>query len=251
MKQLTCAALQAGPHNTVYHTGPALDHGPLPAVFYFTLSGPDSLTVDPYNQLVQFLSDRWIRFFSLTLPAHEEGLSPLDALTVWADDLAKGIDVFNPFFDKVQEAVSFAVQQKLVDPTKLAIAGLSRGAWIASHVAAREPLFRHILQFAPLVRLEKAKEFHAMQNHPAVRALDLWPLAPQLADRNIRFYIGNKDTRVHTPECFDFAMHLVNASPLRSPSIELIMNRSIGQYGHGTAPETFQQGAAWLGNLLQ
>ncbi len=251
MKILTCSALQAAPNVTLYHTGPALDHGPLPAVFYFTLAGPDSLTVDPYNQPVQFLSDQWIRFFSLTLPAHENGLSPHNALSVWAEDMAKGIDIFNDFLDAAELAVEFTIRQKLVDPNKLAVAGLSRGAFFASHLAAREKRFRFILQFAPLTKLEKTKEFQSMKHHPIVQSLDLFTLAPQIADRHIRFYIGNRDTRVDTKSCLDFAMHLVESCKSRSPSITLIMSPSIGQYGHGTSPEIFRQGATWLADCLK
>jgi esterase FrsA len=250
MKKLLCSALQAAPNITVYHTGPSLDHGPLPAIFYFTLAGPDSLTVDPYNQPVQFLSDRWIRFFSLTLPAHENGLSPHNALNVWAEDIAKGIDILGQFLDAAELAIDFTIRQKLVDPQKLGLAGLSRGAFIASHLAAREKRFHNILQFAPLTRLEKTKEFQTMQSHPIVRSLDLFALAPSIADRNIRFYIGNRDTRVDTRSCFEFAMQLVDKATVKSPFIELIISPSIGQHGHGTSPEIFRQGANWLADCL-
>jgi esterase FrsA len=200
---------------------------------------------------VQFLSDRWIRFFSMTLPAHENGLSPHDALQTWAEDMAKGIDVFGEFLDAAQKAVEFAIHQKLVDPTKLAVAGLSRGAFFASHLAAREKRFRHILQFAPITRLEKTKEFHSLKENALLRSHDLFALAPQIADRNIRFYIGNRDTRVDTRSCFEFAMHLVENASTKSPSIGLIISPSIGQHGHGTSPEIFRDGANWLADCLK
>jgi len=249
--KLLCTALQATPTITVYHTGPALDHGPLPSVFYFSLSGPDSLTLDPYNQPVQFLSDRWIRFFSMTLPAHENGLSPHKALHVWAEDIQKGRDIFCEFLETATQAVDFTIRQKLVDPTKLAMAGLSRGAFFALHLAARESRFRHILLFAPLTRLEKTKEFAGMQSHPILCSVDLLSIAPSICDRHIRFYIGNNDTRVDTRSCFEFVMHLVENSTLRSPLIDLIITPSIGQHGHGTSPEIFRQGANWLAECLK
>jgi len=250
MKKLTCTALEITPSVTVYHTGPALEQGQLPSIFYFALSGPDSLTLDPYNQPVQFLQDHQIRFFSLTLPAHEEGLSPHNALTVWTDEMVKGVDLLHPFFDAVESAVEYVVQQKLADPHKLGVAGLSRGGFVASHVAARDKRFRHILQFAPVTRLEKAKEFHALQNHPILHSLDLFKLAPRIADRNIRLYIGNRDTRVDTRSCFEFAMHLVDHAHTKFPPISLFINSSIGQYGHGTPPEIFREGANWLADCL-
>lgn len=248
--KLTCTALEIPSAVTVYHTGPALEKGPLPSIFYFALSGPDSLTLDPYNQPVQFLQGQEIRFFSLTLPAHEEGLSPHNAISVWAEEMAKGVDLLHPFFDAVQKAVDYTVQQKLADPHKLGVMGLSRGGFIASHVAARDKRFQHMVQFAPVTRLEKAKEFHAMQGNSILHSLDLFTLAPEIADRNIRLYIGNKDTRVDTRSCFEFMEHLTQHAPTKFPPISLFINPSIGQYGHGTSPEIFREGAHWLADAI-
>ncbi|MDE3045207.1 MAG: prolyl oligopeptidase family serine peptidase [Verrucomicrobiota bacterium] len=247
---LLCNELHVSPDLALYHTGPALDHGPLPSIFYFSLSGPDSLTLDPFNQPVQFLADRWIRFFSLTLPAHESGLPPKKAISVWAEEMSKGIDRLSEFFDQALTAVDYAIRSKLVDPAKLGLAGLSRGGFIASHLAAREERFRAILQFAPITNLGWTQEFQPLQGHPLLQALDLFPLAPKIANRPIRLYMGNKDTLVGTRNCVDFALHLAEQSTHRSPPIELILTPSIGHMGHGTAPETFRQGAEWLANLL-
>lgn len=250
MTRIQCTELDSGFSVPLYHVGPPLDRGPLPSIFYFSLSGHDSLTKDPFNQPVQFLSDRWIRFFSLTLPAHENGLDPHKAIQVWAEDISKGIDCLNTFFDQALSAIEFSVRQKLADPQKLALAGLSRGGFIASHIAARDERFRYILQFAPLTDLSKTKEFASLTEHPIVQSLALNKLAPQIADRHIRLYIGNKDTRVGTGACFDFASQLTAASTLRSPHIEFIMSSSIGLMGHGTSPEIFRQGALWLASCL-
>jgi esterase FrsA len=234
----------------LFHVGPSLDLGPLPSIFYFALSGPDSLCLDPFNQPVQFLEGKWIRIFSMTLPAHEEGLSPHNALSLWAEEIDKGRDPLGLFFEQALKAVEYTVRHQFADPRKLGIAGLSRGGLIASHLAARDERFKAILQFAPLTRISKGKDFDRVKDHPIVESLDVLPLAKQLADRHIRFYIGNKDTRTHTKSCFEFAMELVEHSTLRTPQIEFIMTPSIGQMGHGTSPETFRQGAEWLAQCL-
>jgi esterase FrsA len=164
--------------------------------------------------------------------------------------MAKGVDPLQPFFDAVERAVEYVVQQKLADPHKLGVMGLSRGGFIASHVAARDKRFRHILQFAPVTRLEKAKEFHALQGNPILQTLDLFSLAPRIADRNIRLYIGNNDTRVDTRSCFEFMMQLIQHAPTKFPPISLFINPSIGQYGHGTPSAIFREGANWLADCL-
>ncbi|HSX10327.1 MAG TPA: prolyl oligopeptidase family serine peptidase [Chlamydiales bacterium] len=243
----TCSALTVAPDVTLYHTGPALDHGPLPSLFYFAISGPDSLTLDPFNQPVQFLGGKMVRIFSMTLPGHEANLPASGAMSIWAEEQGKGID---PFLDSVQLAVDFAIREKFADPSKLGAAGLSRGAFIAAHLAARDERFRFLLGFAPLTRLSKLKEFAHLTENPFVNNLDLIHLAKALGDRHVRLYIGNHDTRVGTRECFDFAMALVDHKSARTSQVELIIGPSIGHMGHGTSPEVFQQGAHWLENCL-
>ncbi len=242
MKNL-CNALAVTPSLTLYHTGPALDHGPLPSLFYFALSGPDTLCLDPFNQPVQFLHGKMIRIFSLTLPGHENNLPATQAMSLWAEDFQKGQDFLSPFFDAIQQAIDFAVKERFADPNKLSAAGLSRGAFVAAHVAARDPRFRHLLGFAPLTRLSKIREF-AHFDSPLANSFDLTELAPLLADRHVRLYIGNHDTRVGTRDCFDFAMSLVDHK--KKAHVELNIYPSIGQMGHGTPPEIFKQGALWI-----
>jgi len=233
--------IRVSPDISLYHAGPPLDLGPLPSLFYFALSGPDTLTLDPFNQPVHFLRGQMIRIFSLTLPAHEESLPAAHAMQAWADTFARGHDPLAPFLDQCQTALDFALTNGFADPTKLSTAGLSRGGLIAFHLAARDPRFRKILAYAPVTKLGALKEFAGKPN-----PYDALHLAPKLADRHIRFYIGNRDIRVSTQNCFDFAIALVQACKHSSPPIELILFPSIGRDGHGTSPETFQSGVQWI-----
>jgi len=248
-----CIELSVAPDLFLYHAGPSLDLGPLPAVFYLALSGPDSLCTDPYNQPIQFLSGKMIRCFSLTLPAHEAKLSPLDALKTWAEDFSRGIDPLKPCIDQIEATLDFAIHHRFVDPHHVAIAGLSRGGLIAAFAMEKEPRFRYHLSFAPLTKLGCAKEFHHLKDSPLVQSYSALKTAPLIADRRHRLYVGNRDQRVSTKSCFDFAMALVeeaHKAGVRTPPVELIITPSIGRDGHGTPPEVFRQGADWLAECL-
>lgn len=249
-----CSALSIAPDLELYHSGPHLDSGEMPALFYFALSGTDSLCTDPYNQPVQFLRGRQIRIFSLTLPAHENKLSPDDALRIWAEEMANGQDPLARFLDNAQMAVEYAIRHKLADPSRIAAAGLSRGGLFASLLAARMPEIKTVLGFAPLVRLNFAKEFHPLAHHPIVASHDVSREAHRLASKRLRYYIGNCDTRVSTRACFECIEEIVEAAnekQIRSPQIELILTPSIGRMGHGTSPEVFNQGARWIADTLK
>lgn len=247
MTKVHCSALSLSPGLELYHVGPSLDLGPLPALFYFSLSGPDSLCLDPYNQPVRFLFEKQIRIFSLTLPAHENGLSPLNALGVWAEEMARGVDPLADFLDQAEEAIAFVFQQGLVEEGKLAVAGLSRGGLLAAFLAAREKRIRKVLGFAPVTQLGLAQEFSNLQENQIVQFYDVKNLAEELSDRKIRIYIGNRDLRVSTRSCFECVEKLVEAAHIRrNTQIELIVTPSIGQMGHGTSMEIFKQGAEWI-----
>jgi hypothetical protein len=244
-----CSSISIVPGLDLFHIGPSLDSGKKSALFYFSLSGPDSLSLSPYNQIVQFLSDRPIRVFSLSLPAHENGLPPDKALDIWADEMNRGLDPFASFLDQAQLAIEFVIRNQLAFPDKIAVAGLSRGALFASLLAAREERIKTVLGFAPLTRLKTPKEFHAIQHLPIVESYDLGLYARSLASKRLRFYIGNRDTRVSTRACFECIEEIVEAASelsIRPAPIELILTPSIGKMGHGTAPEIFRQGADWI-----
>ena len=251
MKKIKCSSIAITPGFDLFHVGPSLDLGPLPALFYFSLSGPDSLTLSPYNQIVQFLTDWRIRIFSLTLPAHEDGLPPDKALQVWAEDIQKGDDPIDGFLLMAQRAIEFALRREFILADHIAAAGLSRGALFAVLLAAREERIRTVLGFAPLTRLKCAKEFQKVQHLPLVEQYDIGLYASSLCSKRIRFYIGNRDQRVSTRACFECVEQIVEASHeqhIRSAQIEMIVSPSTGQMGHGTPSEIFKKGADWIIN---
>lgn len=217
----------------LYYTGPSLADGPLPTLFYFALSGEDSLGTDPYNQPVQFLQGTPLRIFSLTLPLHDGTFSYQEAIEAWTEDLLLS------FFDEAEDAIRYTERQGWIQKGKLALAGLSRGGLIASHLTARLPEVSYLLGFAPVTRPRTLPK------------LDLLLIADKLCDRHVRFYIGNRDERVSTRNTTEVVLRLAELSSHRSPQIELILTPSIGQMGHGTSFETFSKGAEWIATILR
>lgn len=239
---------------SVSYVGPDLNEGPLPAVFYFSLSAEDSLGLDPFNQPVSFLSAYPLRVFSMNIPGHGPNLPPTKALEVWAGEISSGRDVIGEFTDQISDAVDELHRQRIIFPNQVGAAGLSRGGFIALHAAAKIPDFQFILGFAPLTQLSYAKEFHAIPEHPLVKGLNLELIIPQLIGKKIRFYIGNRDHLVGTALCFNFAQALTEVSfehKIRSPQVEMIISPSIGHKGHGTSTQIFHQGAKWMLDQLE
>jgi esterase FrsA len=233
----------------LHYTGPSLSEGKLPAIFYFALSGEASLCKDPYNQPVAMLAEEPLRIFSLTLPYHEDENGFVQAIGNWASAISDNRNIIQEFTESVCRSIDYLVDNGWVDEQHIAAAGLSRGGFMAAHAAAMDARIHTILGYAPLTRLTYAKEFHALQQNPLARSLDLENIVDKLVTRHIRFYIGNHDTRVGTDRCFHFVNAMVDASikhGLRTVPVELIITSSHGQYGHGTLPHIFRDGVTWL-----
>lgn len=236
-----------------FYLGPDLSEGPLPTLFYFALSAEESLSIDPYNQPAAFLKNYPIRVFSLDLPGHGPKLPAIEGMSRWAEKITSDHNFVAEFVHQVKEIVDALHLEHLLIPGKCAVAGLSRGAFMATHAAAEIAEMTTILGFAPLTQLTFAKEFQELSSHPLALSLNISQLLPSLIGKTLRFYIGNRDIRVGTARCFQCIEALTELSfesKIRSPQVELLIKPSIGQYGHGTSKDVFQEGAAWVWNQV-
>lgn len=237
----------------IFHLGPPLEKGPLPSVFYFALAGDESLALDPFNQPAILLAEEKIRVFSFTLPFHGPHFDKRHAMMSWAQQIGADCDIIDNFVKECLECINFLIEQDYVDASHMASAGLSRGGFIATHLAAQDLRIKTVLGYAPLTNLTALEEFKECENHPLVKKLSLIQLVDKLMHKKIRFYIGNRDTRVSTDECFAFIRAAAEYSYRQShrpPPIELIVSASIGHKGHGTSPHIFKEGIEWLKKAL-
>ncbi len=189
----------------------------------------------------------------MNLPAHGPNLNPFEAIEVWANAFREGNDILSPFIDQVIFAINGLIDKGLIVTEKLGLMGLSRGALIAGLVAAKFPMVRGILGFAPLTQLTATKEFKEISDQAKFEPYNLENHIGALCENKIRFYIGNRDMRVGTDRSFRLVQSLAEQAyqnGVRSPPVELIISPSIGHLGHGTSKEIFHDGATWLGKLL-
>lgn len=229
------------------YVGPSLENGPLPAIFYLALSAHDSLHLDPFNQPVAHWKKHPVRIFSIDLLAHGPGEDKIKAMEAWAEGLKSNLNYFEAFFLRFG-----AVLQQLsgvIDPHRIAVAGLSRGGFMAAHLAARFPSIQTVLGFAPATKLMELKGFPVEANR-----YDLIHLIPLLTKVRLKFFIGNRDILVDTTSAYEFCHKLAGhkfEQGERSPQVEFSMFPSIGHKGHGTPPEIFKEGAHWVLNSIQ
>jgi len=250
---MTCDCLQTPSGISIYHAGPPLSQGKLPAFFYFSISGEESLTLPPYNTPVELLKMTSLRVFSLTLPFHGEGYDKFHAMKEWLKAFNSQDNFLGPFLEAANEALEWLVETEIVDENAIAVGGLSRGGFIATHFAASNSRIKTVLGFAPLTRLQELQGFASFQKEtlePLVEPSNLVAIIPSLLHvQNFRFYMGNHDTCVGTDACYDFIRKYVLKAyeeRARHCKIELYITPSIGRDGHGTSLSTFQEGSLWI-----
>lgn len=242
-----------------FYVGPSLKEK-VPTVFYFAISGKDSLSLAPFNNFVSSLDTNKVRVISLSLPFHgdvgearsEKWIAPEKALSAWATSFEHGDDIIARFIKEVTAVIHELISSGSIDPDTLAVAGLSRGAFIASWLASTLPFIKTILGFAPLVDLSLVKEFQNASSE-LITPYNLKKCTELLYNRAIRFYIGNHDERVGTHQSFDFIYACAKKAShhrIRSAPIELIIYPSIGHKGHGTPETVFAAGAKWIENTI-
>lgn len=238
--------------SSIFYQGPDLQLGPMPAVIFFALSAQMSLFENPFNQPVVHLSQQGFRVFSWDLPFHGPGLDPHEAMHHWAHEFVYRPTFISDFIELCKQNIDFLIEEGFVDANRLGVAGLSRGGFIAAHLAARDPRLKAVLGFAPLTQPKPLEELKSFPAH-SFDHISLTSVADNLIHIPLRFYIGNHDMRVGTDTCFHFIQHLTEVAftkGIRSPTVELMIYPSVGHKGHGTPPHIFHDGANWIKQLI-
>lgn len=237
----------------LFYVGPDLSEGTLPAVLYLALSAEESLLEDPFNQPVLKLLDSPVRVFSVDLPFHGKNLDSKKSLEHWAHAFAQGEDIIAHFLLQLEETLSHLFSSNVIKNNNLAVMGLSRGGFLANHLAAKMTEISTILTFAPLTKISEGKDFEFLSLNPTLQSLNLHNLNDHLYSKKQRIYMGNRDTRVGTDICYHWVRSLIETAHekhIRSIPIEMIIKPSIGHQGHGTSKESFEEGATWLINQI-
>lgn len=219
----------------------------MPTVFYLALSAEDSLHLEPFNQPVDHWKKLPLRIFSLNLPAHGPREDKMEAMAAWSEGIKHNPEgYFEPFFFRFGEVLKELTSS--IEGGRLVVAGLSRGGFISTHLAARFPQIKAVLGFAPAASLLELGGFPEDAGQ-----YDLTHLIPRLTKIKLKFFIGNRDVKVGTRSVYEFCQRLADfkyENGERSPQVEFFMYPCIGHKGHGTPPEIFSEGAAWAAKFL-
>ena len=227
---------------------------PAPTLFVFVTNIEDSLTVQTCNEVRK----RGYLCVSLDLPFHQGPGSPAlppnspEGLSGWAVAIRNGEAMVPEFVSKVSQVLGYLIREGYTDPQKAAVAGISRGAFVAMHVAAADPRFQYAVGFAPVTDLTELGEFAELKDNQLARSLSLAGIADKLAGRPLWVSIGNNDARVGTDKAIEFTRKVVAASvagktlpPTEVVDVELHVMPWPG-HGGDLLRRAYDAGAAWL-----
>jgi hypothetical protein len=234
------------------YRGPGPEAGPVPTVFGFALSGTMTLSGGAIAQPAELLAAQGVRVCSLDLPHHARGVDPHEALSAWARNLAMGIHPFESWGDLVGVCLEELAEEGMLG--SLLFYGISRGAlaaaWAASHVELPTGVqIAGLCAWAPLVRLARSEPFQSIAQQPNVQELDCCRWVERMVDIPLKVWIGNLDHRVGVSPAFEWVEQLAQAQAASGHRVcrsELVIRPSVGHQGHGTPPESFEEGVRWL-----
>jgi dienelactone hydrolase len=220
---------------------------PAPTLLLFSATVEESLTTEPYCRVGRLLHAQGWNVVSLDLPCHgaDQRAGEPTELAGWAARIAKGEDVVAPFQKQVNDVVEHLVANGVADPARIAVAGTSRGGFLAFQAAAGNPRIRAVAAFAPVTDLIALREFAGQDKNSLVQRLALMNAAEKLAGRAAWITIGDHDDRVGTDKAVAFAEALKRAAEKKKLAVHVDLH-VVPVPGHAAQPEWHDQAAQWL-----
>jgi len=217
--------------------------GPQPTVVTLAGSVEDSLD-GTYAVIADRLArDAGALSVSIDLPAH--GTDGTGTLNEWADRIRTGDDLIGEFIIQLRLYLAYLIEHHYTDPNRIALVGVSRGAFLALHAAA-QGVGTQAVAVMPVVTLASLMEFADLQNDSYVERSHLSHAVWGLYRHPIYVVAGVTDPRVNTGETINFWRNMTVVGP--SPNMTLLLAPS--SVGHMLdEPQTrYAETATWIAN---
>jgi len=230
---------------------------PSPLLIMFGGAMQKALEDEDSNTLGWILTKHGFLTICLDMPSHgaEDRPGQPARLAAWRNRLESGENFLPPFLSKVRSVLDFLIEQGYADPKRVGVYGSSRAGFMALHFAAQEPRVRYAVALCPVTNLAALQEFNGLENNALIRSLDVMLLAERLANRGLWMTIGHNDRRVDTQHAIEFALKVMELSPLHhkpmmhfwsGEDMKLTVTPSEGASGHSTYNKAHEEAAAWV-----
>lgn len=213
-----------------------------PTVVVLALDAARSLQPPMVDAVAPLLSGGWLAV-SLDLPAHGADVRPGEdpdlPLLAWRTRLTAGDPLVSAFVERFAAVLNGLIASDMSDPRAICLLGISRGGFLAFHVAAHESRVRGVAAIVPVTDLRALWEFNGLWSDPVVVGLRVQSLAPALRGRPVFITAAAVDPRAHTP----WTLELADA--LRSAGSDLEITIQPGAE-HAITPGMAAAATLWL-----
>lgn len=180
---------------------------------------------------------------SLDLPSHGSQIDKNSGVGLegWAQRIANGDDIVQENNQRVKSVLDYLIERGLIDKSRIAVSGTSRGGYLALHYAVYDQRVVSVVAYAPVTSLSVLKEFGNLSNEHIPSNMDLNKKVYELSKVDIWAAIGEDDQRVGTnaaAKLFDSIKQLNSGK-----DISLHILPSIG---HTTPPNALELSYDWV-----
>ncbi len=225
---------------------------PAPTLFIFGSTIEESLGDAYCRQCGNQLAEQGYVCVSLDLPCHgkDEREGEPAGLSGWSHRAVKGEDFMAPMVARAKKVLDHLIAEGYTDPAKVAACGVSRGGFVAGHIAAADERVKCVAAFAPVTDLTALSEFHGTGENPLVRSLSFLQKADELAGRAVWLVIGDQDARVSTDRTIELARRITAASLAAKKESRVELHVMPDARGHAIPDSSAARASDWIAAQL-
>ena len=216
-------------------------------VLTFAMDRATSLSARPYCFAAEYFLEQGHRAASFDLPAHGDRIDARgSAIEGMRNRFVAGDYPFAGFVEDGKAVIDECIKRGLAKPGRIAVAGTSRGGYMALRLLAGDRRVAAGAGFAPVTDWRELREFAADKDRADVAALQLANFIPGMLGKQVYVAIGKTDTRVGTRRCQEFVDALTKASSDAGGKAASVEFHLTDDGGHSCGEEWYDRGRRFL-----
>ncbi len=236
---------------TKYAMYPAQFGGPAPTMVLLGASAHTNLTHPDFSRQGLLMHAKGWNVVALDAPCHGDDLRPGEAQEIlgWAARFQKDEDAVADFVRRTNDVIDQLVKDGAAKPGSVAMMGISRGGFLAFHVAAGNARIGAVCALAPVMDWGVVREFAQMRDNKLVRSTALINWADKITCP-VWTIIGSDDDRVDTAKTVEVMQRLLANNKTRNAGLAIDLHVT-STPGHSSQAWWHDEGAHWLLNRVK
>ncbi len=213
----------------------------------FAVDRVGTLSTRPYCLTAESFLAKGNRAASIDLPAHGERIDAYGGqIEGLRNAFVDGKDPFALLVEDGKAVIDECIRRGLAKPGRIAVAGTSRGGYMALRLLAADPRIVAGAGYAPVTDWRVLREFEADKAREDVAKLALPNFVNDLAGKHVFAAIGRQDARVGTAECETFVDALLEANKQLGVDAARVEFNLTDDQGHSLSDAWYLRGREFL-----